>query len=198
MAHAAMPVEGSSVDCQGEPVGQESNNHATNQDGESSTATRAEFTSDSDSTIRREKVGVATELAESAEKVGDDGSGEATVGEHDGECRAKDEGERGEEEGEGMELGEKGEDRSATEMETDMQGEVEGAHKTDDKFSTGKDKVHVHYTVFLPRNNCGSVFGWKYLTPKPCMHSIHSSVTCVMTFTNNWRLHACTCTFIVR
>ena len=154
-----MPVEGSSVDCQSEPVGQESNNHAMNQDGESSTATRAKFTSDSDSTTRRDEVGVATELAESAEKVEDDGSGEAAVGEHDGECRAEDEGERrGEEEGEGMELGEKGDDRSATRMETDMQGEVEGTCKTDDKSSsTGKDKVHYTIHVFLPRNNWPSL-----------------------------------------
>lgn len=130
---AAMPARDSSVDCQSEPIRQESINHPMDQDREPSTEVKAEITGRSNgSTNGREEVG--TEIAESAEKA--IGSGEASVDEHESECRAEREGEREEdgegereeegegerrEEGERMELEERGEDRRAPGMETDLQ-----------------------------------------------------------------------------
>ena len=135
-----MQVTGSGVDCQSESVRQESNNHAMDKDRESSTTTKTESSSSSNESTNRTKE-VVTEIAESAEKVESVDTGEASVDECDGECKAEGEGER-EEEGEGMEMEEKGEDRSAAGMETDVQREVEGASKTDGRTSIEKDKVH--------------------------------------------------------
>ena len=121
----AVPARDSSMDCQSEPVRQESINHAMDQDREPSTEVKAEITGSSNGSTngREEEV---TETAESAEKAV--GSGEASVDERDSECRAKRGGEREEEgegerreEGERMELEERGEDRRAPGMETDLQ-----------------------------------------------------------------------------
>ena len=120
------------MDCQSEPVKQESINHAMDQDRKPS---KTEFTSSSNGlTNRGEEVG--TETAELAEKAV--GSGEASVDERDSECRAEGEEERGEE-GEGMELEESREDRTAPRMETDAQRGVEGAGEA---VSAGKAQVY--------------------------------------------------------
>ena len=126
------------MDCQSESVRQESNNHALDQDRESSTTTKTESTSSSNESTTDRTKEVVTEIAESAEKVESVGTGEASVDERDGEYKAERE-VKGEEEGEGMELEEKGEDGNATGMEIDIQREVED---TNSRTSAGKDKVH--------------------------------------------------------
>ena len=130
-----MRVTSSSVDCQSESVGQESNNHAVDEDRESSTAPKTSSSNESTNRIKE----VVTELAESAEKVEYVGTGAASV--DDSECKAKGEAER-EEEGEEMEMEETGEDRSVAGMEINMQREVEDVSKTDGRTSTEKDKVY--------------------------------------------------------
>ena len=145
---AAVSARDSSVDCQSEPVRQESINHAMDQDREPSTEVKAEITGGSNGSMNgREEVG--TETAESAEKAV--GSGETSVDERDSECKAEREGERGEEgegereeegegerreEGERMELEERGEYRRAPGMETDLQRGEEG-----ETVSIGKAQV---------------------------------------------------------
>ena len=139
---AAVPARDSSVDCQSEPVRQESINHAMDQDREPSTEVKAEITGSSNGSMKgREEEEVGTETAESAEKAVS--SGEASVDERDSECRAEREGEREEEgegerreEGERMELEERGEDRRAPGMETDLQRGEEG-----ETVSIGKAQV---------------------------------------------------------
>ena len=138
-ADGTVQVTESSVDCRSESVGQQSNSHVMDQ------STKTECTSSSkESESRTEKVD--TKSAELAEKVDAVDAGEASVDERDSECKAEDEAEM---EGEGMELEEKGEDKVASRMETDMQREVEDAGKTDGVFktSTKTDKVHVYSTM---------------------------------------------------
>ena len=118
----------SSVNCQSESVRHESNDRAKDQLRKSSPKTDSTISSN-ESASRTENV--ATESAESVEKVKDDDMGEALIGVSEGE-------------GEVMEVEEQREDRAAGTETDNIQGaEVEDSGETLAKTSTQKDKVHL-------------------------------------------------------